>query len=266
MLNKDLGRHEDIEEQIDSVKKMLEAQILETERLKQDLESPNQDRIRHHTNSEDPSEEDLAAKLSTLERLVKHKKEVLLTKSIEFEEVQVRIQQLKEAKKQWQSTTQTIFNGINEYQGRLHEKQRIRTAIQSELRMYDEIIASSKKKLAELEHDITLRQKLAISSNIEAKCNSVVDRSDNIKPSKSTTPTKRNSYERPTAYLPNSRHSLNIPRPVRFIYVIRYHYLISYICLYFVSSQYGRMAPFKPGKTVKSMRETELYRLKQATH
>ena len=216
MLNKDLERPEDIEERIENVKKKLEAQILETERLKQDLESPNQDRIRHHTNSEDPSEEDLAAKLSTLERLVKHKKEVLLTKSIEFEEVQVRIQQLKEAKKQWQSTTQTIFNDINEYQGRLHEKQRIRTAIQSELRMYDEIIASSKKKLAELEHDITLRQKLAISSNIEAKCNSVVDRSDNIKPSKSTTPTKRNSCERPTAYLPVN-DDLIIPRPVRFI-------------------------------------------------
>ena len=230
MLNKDLERPEDIEEQIDSVKKRLETQILETERLKQDLESPNQDRIRHHANSEDPSEEDLAAKLSTLERLVKHKKEVLLTKSIEFEEVQVRIQQLQEAKKQWQSTTQTIFNDINEYQGRLHEKQRIRTAIQSELRMYDEIIASSKKKLAELEHDITLRQKLAISSNNnEAKSITVVDRSDNKKSPKSTTPTKRNNCERPTAYLPiyDDDESLNIPRPVRFIYVMHYHYLIS---------------------------------------
>ena len=218
MLNKDLERPEDIEERIENGKKKLEAQILETERLKQDLESPNQDRIRHHANSEDPSEEDLAAKLSTLERLVKHKKEVLLTKSIEFEEVEVRIQQLKEAKKQWQSTTQTIFNDINEYQGRLHEKQRIRTAIRSELRMYDEIIASSKKKLAELEHDITLRQKLAISSNNEAKNITAVDRLDNKKSPKSTTPTKRNSCERPTAYLPmKDDDDLIIPRPVRFI-------------------------------------------------
>ena len=93
MLKKELDNQTDIDGQIEAVKEKLETQILETERLCRELECPNEgDRLRQDT-GEDLSEEDLTAKLATLERLLQKKKEILMTKSLEVKEVHVRTQQ-----------------------------------------------------------------------------------------------------------------------------------------------------------------------------
>jgi hypothetical protein len=134
--------------------------VLESELLCRELESPNQDRLRVLDAGEDPSEEELAAKLATLERLVQHKNEVLLAGEISSNEIAFHIQELEEDLRSYKIATQAILQGINEHQGRVQEKQRLRTAHMSEIRMYEELIAASKSKISELEHDILLREQL----------------------------------------------------------------------------------------------------------
>ena len=215
MLKKDLESPEDIEDKIDSTKTSLEKQILETQRLCQELESPNQARLRHY-DGEDPSEEELIAKLSTLERLVHNKKDLLLTKSIQMQELCLRIQQAQQSRDDWLSSTQTILNDINEYEGRVQEKQRIYTSQQSELQMYNEIIESCKTRIAELEHDLTLRNELAVTNQVKSmnNVNEEIDDKQEVEQGDSVSPSS--IMLRPTAYLPldENENTLNIPRPV----------------------------------------------------
>ena len=231
MLKKDLESPEDIEEKTDSTKTSLEKQILETQRLCQELESPNQARLRHY-DGEDPSEEELIAKLSTLERLVHNKKDLLLTKSIQMQELCLRIQQAQQSRDDWLSSTQTILNDINEYEGRVQEKQRIYTSQQSELQMYNEIIESSKTRIAELEHDLTLRNELTVTNQVKSNNENEERDEQEIGQGDSATPSLR-----PTAYLPfdENENTLNIPRPVsqeRFIVLSMYIMLLtSFSCI-----------------------------------
>jgi len=221
LLKKDLESSVDIEEKIEHTKRSLEKQILETQRLCQELESPNHSRLRHY-DGEDPSEEELVAKLSTLERLVHNKKEVLLTKSIQMQELSLRIQQAQQSRDDWLSSTQTILNDINDYQGRIQEKQRIYTSQQSELQMYNEIIESSKARIAALEHDLSFRNELVVTNQVKSMDNENEERDEQeIGQGDSATPSLR-----PTAYLPfdENENTLNIPRPVSQSQKI-YHYI-----------------------------------------
>lgn len=207
----------DIEDKIDSTKTSLEKQILETQRLCQELESPNHSRLRHY-DGEDPSEEELVAKLSTLERLVHNKKEVLLTKSIQMQELFLRVQQAQQSRDDWLSSTQTVLNDINEYQSRVQEKQRIYISQQSELQMYNEILESSKTRIAELEHDLSLRNELAVTTN-QVKNNSTTNKNekkDALEAVQDDSAAPSSTMLRPTAYLPldENENTLNIPRPV----------------------------------------------------
>ena len=217
LLKNDLESSADIEEKIESTKASLEKQILQTQRLCQELESPNQPRLRHY-DGEDPSEEELVSKLSTLERLVHNKKEVLLTKSIQMQELSLHIQQTQQSRNDWLSSTQTILNDINEYKSRLQEKERIYTAQQSELQMYNEIIESSKTRIAELEHDLSLRNDLAVTTN-QVKNNSTTNKNekrDALEAVQDDSAAPSSTMLRPTAYLPldENENTLNIPRPV----------------------------------------------------
>ena len=216
MLKKDLESPEDIEVKIESTKISLEKQILETQRLCQEIESPNHSRLRHY-DGDDPSEEELVAKLSTLERLVYNKKEVLLTKSIQMQELSLRIQQAQQSRNDWLSSTQTILNDINEYKSRFHEKQRIYTSQQSELQMYNEIIASSKTRIAELEHDLSLRNELAVTTNqVKNSTTNKNEEKDALEAVQDDSAAPSSTMLRPTAYLPldENENTLNIPRPV----------------------------------------------------
>ena len=182
----------------------------------QELESPNQSRIRHY-DGVDPSEEELVAKLSTLERLVHSKKEILLTKSIQMQELSLRIQQAQQSRDDWLSSTQTILNDINECQSRLQEKQRIYTSQQSELQMYNEIIESSKTRIAELEHDLSLRNELAVTTNQVKKSTTKKNEERNAQVAvQDDSAAPSSTMLRPTAYLPldENENTLNIPRPV----------------------------------------------------
>ena len=238
LLKKDIESSADIEEKIENTKASLEKQILETQRLCQELESPNQARLRHY-DGEDPSEEELVAKLSTLERLVHNKKEILLTKSIQMQELSLRIQQAQQSRDDWLSSTQTILNDINEYQGRLQEKQRIYTSQQSELQMYNEIIASSKTRIAELEHDLSLRNELTVTTNQAKKRTNENEKRDEQEVEQGNSATPSSTMLRPTAYLPldENENTLNIPRPVsqiQDVYVIFIFYTTNIFFLFSV--------------------------------
>ncbi len=115
----------------------------------------------------------------------------------------LRNEQAEDAANSWQASTQGILKEMNEYQGRVQEKQRLRTAQRSEIRMYDELLAAAKKKVADLEHDIVLRKQLSIAGDAK------VIRAKSLE---APTPTKR-----PTAYLPleEDDDTIQVPRPVR---------------------------------------------------
>jgi len=191
--------------------------VLESELLCRELESPNQDRLRVLDAGEDPSEEELAAKLATLERLVQHKNEVLLAGEISSNEIAFQIQELEEELRSYKIATQAILQGINVHQGRVQEKQRLRTAHMSEIRMYEELIAASKSKISELEHDILLREQLLSATEGE---NKYVDSS-----AAAVKTSKNKGCERPNGYLPgdDDETTIRVPRP------------------------YGAQAPFKAG-------------------
>jgi hypothetical protein len=218
------------EEKIESVRKKIEVQVLESELLSRELENPNQDRLRVLDAGEDPSEEELAAKIATLERLVLHKNEVLLAGEISSNEAALRVRQLEETVKSYKISTQTILQDINEYQARVQEKQRFRTAHMSEIRMYEELIAARTSKISDLEHDILLREE--IGENEHKILRTAVESSTD---SPSPLQTKRKGCERPTGYLPGDYDEtmINVPRP------------------------YGALAPFKAGvvKKVENKRE-----------
>ena len=211
LLRRDLENPIDIEEKIERCKKKLEVQILEMERFSRELENPSQGDRFQVLNGEDPSEEELAAKLSILERLVQNKKEVLLTREISEKEISFRIQQLEATSNNWKAATQSLLKDKNEYQGRVQERQRLRTAQKSEIRMYEELVAASMTKMADLEQDIILREQLAITDEARSS------RERSSPRSTSPPPNKRQSYERPTAYLPidDDANTIKVPRPVR---------------------------------------------------
>jgi hypothetical protein len=226
LLKKDLQDPADIEAKIDNSKKKLEVQVLESELLCRELESPNQDRLRVLDAGEDPSEEELAAKLATLERLVHQKNEVLLAGEISSNEIAFQIQELDETLQSYKIATHSILQGINEYQSRVQEKQRLCTAHMSEIRMYEELTAASKSKISELENGILLREQLLLATEGE---NEHADLSAGILRT-AANPSKSNGCERPTGYLPgdDDETTIKVPRP------------------------YGAQTPFKAGAVKKA--------------
>ncbi|KAL3806415.1 hypothetical protein ACHAXA_002661 [Cyclostephanos tholiformis] len=234
LLKKDLQNPADIEAKIESVKRKLEVQMLESEQLTRELESPNHDRLRVLDKGIDQSEEELAAKLATLERLVQHKKEVLLAGEISLNDTAFQIQQLEESLQSYKIATQAVLNGINEYQGRIQEKKRLRTAQISEILMYDELIATRQSTVSDLEKNILLREEFLLASageseNVDASATILRTAEKQLKDSSSPPQTKHQACARPTGYLPGDydEYTINVPRP------------------------YGGHAPFKAG-TVKS--------------
>lgn len=208
-----------IDEQIGDVKKKLEVQVLETERLSSELENPtNSSRFRTLDAVNDPSLEELKSKLSLLGKLVRQKKEALLSKEISAKEIMLHTQTLDETSRNWKIATQAILQDINEYQVRVQEKQRLRTAQMSEICMYDELITASKTKISDLEKDIILREQLAILEPIQVGTGEVrsEERVANQENSPTPTPIKRR-LGRPTAYLPlnDEENTIKVPRPVR---------------------------------------------------
>jgi hypothetical protein len=227
LLKKDLQNPTDIEAKIECVKKKLEAQLLESEQLTRELENPNEERLRVLDTGVDPSEEELAAKLATLERLVQHKKEVLLAGEISLNDTTFQIQQLEETLQSYKISTQSILQGINEYQGRIQEKQRLRTAQMSEILIYEELIATRQTKVSDLQKDISLREKYLLASAGENDASARILRTASKPPKDSLSPpqTKQKGCERSTGYLPGDydEYAINVPRP------------------------YGGHAPFKAG-------------------
>lgn len=226
LLKRDLRNPNEIEENIDMAKKKLEAQVLETERMCQELENPSRLVL---TSGDDPSKDELEAKLSVLERLVQKKKDVLLAGEISSKEITHRIQRLEDTSNSWREDTKDLLQETNEHKGRVLELRRIYTSQTSEIRIYDELIAANKTKITDLERDRLLREQL-MATDTDDTCNEEgVEIQEASSDSNELPPIRNQSFERPTAYIPSNddENTIRVPRP------------------------YGAMAPFKPGATMR---------------
>jgi hypothetical protein len=212
LLKKDLQNPTDIELKIENVKKRLQAQLLESEQLTRELENPTDERLRVLEKGIDPSEEELGAKLATLERLVQHKKEVLLAGEITLNDITFQTQHFEETLQSYKNSTHSILQGINEYQGRIHEKQRLRTAQTSEILMYKELIATRQSKVSDLQKDILLREEYLLASAGKIEASVTTPRTASKSPKDSL---KQKGCERPTGYMPGEydEYAINVPRP-----------------------------------------------------
>ena len=190
-----------IEEKIDRAKNNLEFQIMETERISAELESPNQDRI-IRLEGHDPSVEELQQNLAVLESLEKNNREILRSTVISTKEVTARTEELQDKSSKWKASSQTYLKEINDLQGRFNELQRVRISQLSELQMYSELIEKLTASKAELEHDISFRAELSRKPEREAS------------PRDAFQPEQQVKKKRPTAYLPcevDSEELLRIP-------------------------------------------------------
>ncbi len=248
-----LRDEKEYELKIQEAKKILDDAIFEAMKISQDLENPNQERFRT-LDGYDPSENECKHTISTLERLERSNREILLSQDIEVENVSAHIRDMQESSRNWKTLTQPLYRDINELQGRLLEMKRIRTSHLSEIKMYDDLIENVKKSIEDQQSDILLREELA-----------------NMKRATSEEPkepipkeTKRNSpvgveAKRPTAYFPDDdEETIRVPKPVRrkvaninFKAVTDIHFGIDsdnfFLC------QYG-MAPFHPTSQGRAMR------------
>lgn len=243
-------------------KRNLELQIIETVRISQELESPNQERFRT-LDGHDPSEEELTLTLMTLDRLEKSNREVLLAREITLKDLLEQIEKKEEASQNWKSATQVLLKDMNEYQGRLHELKRVHTSHVSEIRMYDDLI----RHMNESKVDLEMREQLAI--NKEPSKN--VFRESATVGSLSPEPGALKFKERrPTAYLPDGdeEKTIKVPRPVSIwkrSTSLQMMKLIELTLFVFSLPQYGAMAPFQPtgpGATMRHIRKPQNTTLK----
>ena len=211
-----------IEERIASCTRKLELQIIEMEKLNHECETPGHRQFQL-LEGEDPSKEELEAKLSILERLVKNKKKLLLETDIAMKEVATEISFYIQQKLTKRSNNKCmLLNERNEIQGYVQERKRLRIAQQSEIQMYNELIATGTTKMTEIGRDICLREQLAIGRVRSRKSTSEVE-SLPVSP----------RFERSTAYLPvddGTNTVVMVPRP------------------------YGALAPFAPGQSCGTLR------------
>lgn len=209
----------DVEEEIAKCKKQLEAAILETEELSKEFETPSKAKAGGRFNildGGDPSEEELAAKLSMLQRLIEKKKELLMGKDIAVKETLAQIRLLEKKSRDWNEETQLLLSERNEYIGRILEQRRLHTSQKSELRMYDELIEAGMARMAVIKNDIELREQLAAETrNGKERVRDVPveTSSPDHKPHNNDEGPR---HERPTAYIPHDDEAtaIKVPRPV----------------------------------------------------
>ncbi|KAL7554500.1 hypothetical protein ACHAWF_018091 [Thalassiosira exigua] len=125
LMKRDLVNPIEIQAKIDDTKSKLEAQVIETERVSRELEDPNRVTF---SSGEDLSEDELAARMSVLGRLIQKKKEALLLKEISAKEIGCRIKELEEQSNEWKVATESLLKDSNHFKGRVQELRRLRLA------------------------------------------------------------------------------------------------------------------------------------------
>ena len=217
----------EMEEKIEEAKKNLEHQILKTERISFALESPTQERIRT-LEGKDSSDVELRQNLSALETLERNNQELLHSKTTAVNEITKSIEKTQDSVNQWKFATQHLFESINDYQGRLRELQRVKTAQLSELQMYASLVDKLNESKVELQRDVSLRENLPHEPKREINTFDAVASSSD----------RQTKEQRPTAYMPDGDEDnvIRVPRP------------------------FGKMAPFKaiePGSTMRHIRKPQ---------
>ncbi|KAL3804076.1 hypothetical protein HJC23_006467 [Cyclotella cryptica] len=214
----------EIKDKTETAKKQLELHTLETGQISNALESPNKERIRT-LQGHDPSEEELRQNTSILESLESKNRMILLKKATALKEIMTRCKQLQDESNNWKESTKLYVKDVNDYQGRLHDLQRVHTAQLSELQMYTSLVEKLNTSKLELHLDLSPNGQFA--RNQERKL--LVFRAH----------AKKQVVElRPTAYIPQGDEDeiIKVPRP------------------------FGRMAPFlptEPGSTMRHIRKPQ---------
>lgn len=193
----------------------LRRQIAVGKKISLELEDPRNVRVRSDSRGEDPSSDELSAKISILSQILSDRKEMLLSTELETKEAALRIQHLEGRKEKWKSTTKEIFRELNECQARFTQRTRAHTALLGELEMFRSLLAIANKKRGELERDIALRSKLLLNArqdHVQKKEKSRTKQEQSETPHESPNSPNR----RPTAYIPMNTEDENVimvPRP-----------------------------------------------------
>lgn len=236
-----------LDEQIASLQEQLLQARRQSDKLSEELESPENKQRWRRLEGKIPDKEELVAKINALEERLNDKKEQLLEKELILEEVSSLAGRLRQQAAEGRADTLELAKRVNDYQSRIRNTTRKMMATVSELSMYQ---ASSMKLAAEredLEGEVKsakdrmleglpptddaerewLRQERDRQQLLESKAAAAeaaeMDEEGAAKPRTTAEP-------RPNAYVPHDARSLGVPKP------------------------YGRYAPFKPTELGSNMR------------
>lgn len=223
--------------------------VQETEKICRDLEAPQNLSRWRPLQGDDPTEEQLLAKVAVLEERLKGKKEGLVEKELVLEEVGSLTGKLRTQANAGRSDTLDLSRQVNSYQARIREVTRKLMSAVSELSLYQATAMKLKQERADLEQafdDGQARMSRGEAPTEDAedefyrrererlrRRQEAMERAANPSPRDLATQqpaqvTRTTAEPRPNAYVPDDE--LGIPRP------------------------YGGHAPFKPTETGAQMR------------
>lgn len=223
--------------------------LQETEKICRDLEAPQNLSRWRPLQGDDPTEEQLLAKVAVLEERLKGKKEGLVEKELVLEEVGSLTGKLRTQANAGRSDTLDLARQVNSYQARIREVTRKLMSAVSELSLYQATAMKLKQERDDLEQafddgQVRMSRGEAPSEYAEdefyqrererlRRRQEAMERAANPLPRDLATQqpaqvTRTTAEPRPNAYVPDDE--LGIPRP------------------------YGGHAPFKPTETGAQMR------------
>ena len=121
---------------IDEVEEQIKAQTVQIEELSAKLENPNNSNRWRELIGEDPSTQQLLAKIEVLESRLDEKREILLEKELVLEEVSALTDRLKKQAYKKRESSRALATELNELQGKIRDTTKLMLASVSELSMY----------------------------------------------------------------------------------------------------------------------------------
>jgi chromosome segregation ATPase len=229
---------------IEEVEDGIAEQQKQIEDLSSRLENPSNSNRWRELDGEDPSSEQLMAKVQVLEARLDDKREVLLEKELVLEEVTALIERLKKQAYNKRDSSKALATELNELQGKIRDTTKLMLASVSELSMYQATALrlqqekmTREKALEEarwkLDHGEAPTEDAVKTWNRNerkrlAAIETAIRREEEYQEQPDGKSTVRTAAEpRPNAYIPDD---MGIPKP------------------------YGNLAPFKPTEAGSTMR------------
>lgn len=229
---------------VSELEELITDQHKEMEELSSRLENPGNSNRWRELDGDDPSSEQLMAKVQTLEARLDDKREVLLEKELVLEEVSALIERLKKQAYNKRDSSKALATELNELQGKIRDTTKMMLATVSELSMYQATALrlqqekmNREKAMEEakwkLDHGEAPTEDAVKTWNRNerkrlAAIETAIRKEEEFQEQPDGKVMVRTAAEpRPTAYIPDD---MGIPKP------------------------YGNLAPFKPTEAGSSMR------------